>query len=259
MRILRHILIFAILIAAAAVLRRSIPPQPQSTNASSPQVQGESSSKGEYIDLDYQSQIVRVRWFKVEDASKLHLVPNYEEFVTSTDLVEDTECKYVTSGGFYDKQNEPLGLVISEGKQIYEYKKNVLMNGVLSVNEVDTPRISRGMPSGFLEEAVQSGPLLWENGNQLALNLNSDKNARRVIAAINGDNELYFFVFYNPNSSFGGPLLGDLPALVNEINNKLDLNIADAINLDGGSASVFNNADVTLSELSPVGSYWCVI
>lgn len=258
-RVSRHLLVFSLLLVAAVVLQRSIPKVSAPPNSGvTDNVQGEQTENNEYIDIDYGGSVVRVRWFKVDDPSSIEFISNYGDFVSSADAFEKYQCKKLANGGFYNVDNTPLGLVVSNGEQLYRYRENSLMNGILSINDFGTPRITSSFPSGNLENAVQSGPVLWENGNSKLLNLRSDKASRRVVSAVTGSNELYFFVLYNPESSFEGPLLVNLPSLVKEIDSRLNLNIADAINLDGGAASVFINEEVSLSELSPVGSFWCV-
>jgi uncharacterized protein YigE (DUF2233 family) len=164
----------------------------------------------------------------------------------------------MVNGGFYDVDSSPLGLVTSDRSQIAPFRRNNLLNGILSINEFDTPRITRAVPADSLVHAVQTGPVLWENGSSVELQIQNDEPSRRVIGVVTGSNELLFFVFYNPKSVFLGPPLTELPDILKTLNDEFGLNIADAINLDGGSASIFITPDFSLSEISPVGSYWCI-
>lgn len=90
------------------------------------------------------------------------------------------------------------------------------------------------------------------------MSVKNDKQARRVVAGVTGENKLIFLVFYDNNQYYSGPYLNDLPDLVDKTGKSLDLNIADAINLDGGSASAFISDDIKLTELTPVGSFFCI-
>jgi hypothetical protein len=63
---------------------------------------------------------------------------------------------------------------------------------------------------------------------------------------------------YDPSSSFRGPKLADLPSFVSKLEKDVQVPLADAINLDGGSASTFKNGETYLTELSPVGSLLCI-
>ena len=127
----------------------------------------------------------------------------------------------------------------------------------MSVNELGTPRITREVPEDPLVNAVQTGPVVFENGAVTKLSFVRDSASRRVIAAVSGENELIFMVFYTQDSAFSGPLLAELPEGVAKLNVEENLGIADAINLDGGSASAFAIPGFSLTEASPVGSFFC--
>ncbi len=258
MRLFRHLIVFSSLLFAVVVFQKSIAPMTDPQPEIDSQVKGETSPKQEYVDIENSSGTVRVRWFKVEDTSLLSLIANYDKRVPSADLVQSGTCSRVFSGGFYGQDTSPIGLVVSEGNTISEFEKNNTLNGILSINEMGTARITRTIPSGNVINGVQSGPILWENGKKLDLSLGTDKNSRRVVAAITGSNELYFLVFYNPKQVFDGPKLADLSGLILDVDDKVGLNVADAINLDGGSASLYVDGQASLTELSPIGSFWCI-
>lgn len=258
MRILRHLFVFSLLILAAVILRRSVPPIPALTQPQHENVQGESVENDEYLDVENNGIVTRMRWFKVEDASNVTLIPNYDGRSASADTYTENSCKQMFNGGFYDVDSTAIGLVVSEREELSPYRRNNLLNGIMSVNEMDTPRITRSVPSDPLVNAVQSGPVIWENGSELTVNVKNDENARRIVGAVTGSNELVFIALYNPKSVFLGPKLSELPGLISSLNTEYDLNIADAVNLDGGSASVFITPDFSLSEISSVGSFWCV-
>ncbi|KKW11013.1 MAG: hypothetical protein UY49_C0010G0009, partial [Microgenomates group bacterium GW2011_GWC1_49_7] len=78
-----------------------------------------------------------------------------------------------------------------------------------------------------------------------------------MVAAKTGEGFLFLTV-YKEDSVFEGPLLADLPKVIQKINTEENLGIVDALNLDGGSASAFDNGETSLSELTPVGSLFCV-
>lgn len=208
--------------------------------------------------ISYKDTSYSFSLYKVEDISKLKLIPNYQDKKTAKDIKNEHNCNALFSGGFYMDNNQPIGLVISDGKLIRGYTSNVLMNAVLSVNDFLTPRITRQRPDDQLDLALQTGPLLFENGSVLSLNLSNDKPARRVVAITTGANELYFLVVYNKDQVFDGPSLNDLPMVVSMISNKDDVGMADAVNLDGGSASTFIDSQINLQELTMVGSFFCV-
>ncbi len=108
-----------------------------------------------------------------------------------------------------------------------------------------------------LQNAIQTGPIIKENNSYITLKIQDDNGARRVLAAITGDNRLYFLVIYDNNSQFNGPLLADVPSLVGNFENESGIHFADVINLDGGAASAFYSDSASLSEINPSGAFFC--
>jgi uncharacterized protein YigE (DUF2233 family) len=188
------------------------------------------------------------------------LFDNFEQKEVASVLFEKKRCSFLVNGGFYFSEggnNFPLGLFVSEGRSLSDFSSNNLLNGVLSVNQFGVVRITRSVPSGDLRWAVQTGPLVWENGGRVEGGFDSEKKARRVVAIVTGENRLYFVVFYNADSVYLGPSLSQLPDLLSEFSKERNIILADAVNLDGGNASSFLKDDLKLIELSPLGSYFC--
>ncbi len=201
-------------------------------------------------------------WFEVADIDKVSLFANFDAKENASRALADKNCKALVNGGFYTEDGRPTGLFVADGVTTREFLKNALYNGILSVNQFGIPRITGEMPSAQSRWAVQSGPVLEQNGQFLKLSLLRDKPARRVVAAVTGGNKLIFMVIYNSGSTYGGPYLADLPEILRKLdeleNPPAGGGFADAINLDGGSASAFIFEDFQLVELSPIGSYFCV-
>src|SRR3989344_4522142 len=200
---------------------------------------------------DYKAAI-----YKVTDASNLILIPNFEEKLSAREAKEKYDCQTLVNGGFYSESNKPIGLFITNNQSLAGYQTNQSFNGVLSINDFATPRITRQVPRDNLVHAVQAGPLLIENGSILKV-VSNDEAARRLVVAVTGANELYFVMFYDPDSNFSGPTLGELPGVLKQVQNGTEIHFADAINLDGGTASAMYTPGVSLSEASPVGSFFC--
>lgn len=157
------------------------------------------------------------------------------------------KCRYGTNGGFYTKENKPIGLVVANSKTLNPAQNNKLFNGYLS-----NRGISFDIPSDAIW-AVQTGPVLWNNNQSMKVNTTNDKSARRNVAILSIDDKLYFAIFYNPQASVLGPYLNDLP----EILKLLNISIKSAINLDGGGASAFYDGKTFLEESDPVGTILC--
>lgn len=217
------------------------------------------------VTFEFNGRNITGAWYKVSDTFNLTLTSNLEDKKDASDTFEERSCKFLSSGGFYTEEGQPTGLFISNGNTLRKYTSNSLLNGILSVNYIGTPRITVELPDDQLIVGLQSGPVLKENAEYRKLSLIRDEESRRVVAGVTGYNELYFIVFYDKSSAYLGPLLETLPDLLKVFESESGIEFADAINLDGGSATAFyvrgqnpNKTDqFSLSEVSPVGSFFC--
>jgi exopolysaccharide biosynthesis protein len=200
---------------------------------------------------------ISVAWYGINDPDKLKLLANFNEKKSSNEVSDNYKCEYLGNAGFYSKDSKPLGLFISDGNTLYEYQNNSLFDGILSVNDMSVPRITRDIPDDHLPLALQTGPIVKENGSYQTLKIISDNPARRVMAGVTGDNKLYFITAYQTDSEYIGPNLADLPDIMQEFEEKSGIRLADIINLDGGAASTFNTPNIKLSEFNPVGAFFC--
>lgn len=207
-------------------------------------------------DISLGGREYKVVWASV-DTDELSLLANFDDKKTSRQVFQENHCGLLVNGGFYSKDSQPMGYFVSAGQTLNPYERNRLLNGVLSINELGTPRITREPPRDPLVNAVQTGPILIENGQILGVSEMNNKAARRMVAAVTGNNELLFLAIYSSESAFSGPLLSELPQVVAKFDESDELGIADAVNLDGGSASAFVTTNFSLSEASPVGSFFC--
>jgi hypothetical protein len=227
----------------------------------------EQEEKGQLLaqkhDMVYGNRTYDIYYFEA-DPKTITLYPNFSKKAPANKVFDDLDCRALVNGGFYmlretDSSNEnvPIGLFVSSGSKISEFQNNRLHNGILSVNQFGVAQITRE-PTEALLHAVQAGPILKENGTYLSLNLEGDKPARRVAAAVTGENRLMFIAIVDSTSSFSGPFLADLPGIIKKLEEETGILIADAVNLDGGAASAFYAGNISISEVSPIGSYWCV-
>src|SRR5581483_3881793 len=180
-------------------------------------------------------------WFEADKIDELKLISNFEKKLTSSELISKNSCRFLSSAGFYGLDNKPIGLFISDKNKIGNYQDNNLFDGILSVNDMATPRITRNIPQDSLKIALQTGPILKENSFFQDLRIKGDKPSRRVIAGITGENKLFFVIVWDPKSEYSGPNLADLPHLLDGFEKETGIIFADAINMDGGSASSFYN------------------
>lgn len=196
-------------------------------------------------------------WVPVDNLDNLQLIANFEEKLSASQVREKYNCKIVVNGGFYTTAGKPTGLFVSQSRTLQGWQQNALFNGVVSINDFATPRITRSVPQDHLQIALQTGPVLVENLTSQKLTLRADQEARRMVAFATGENKLYFLAVYSPQSAFAGPHLADLPSLLQSFASQTGMQIADAINLDGGTASAFITPETSLTEASPVGSFFC--
>ena len=208
------------------------------------------------LDLEYKEGSLRVVWAEVKDQSKLSLGLNLKEKVTGGELYEKNNCDVLVNGGFYSKEGEPIGLFVTEGKTVKRFQQNNLFNGVLGVNKNGQAEIAA--KAGEYKEAVQTGPLLVKDGTYRELSIKNDEPERRMVALITGEGKLLFLSFYNPASYYMGPNLEDVPGLLKSFENKTGIEVKDVINLDGGTASALYSEGISLTELRPIGSFFCV-
>ena len=198
----------------------------------------------------------RYAWVKITDLSRLTLLPNHDAQTSSEDLANKYHCQVLVNGNFYDKQNKPLGWLVSEGKTLAKPITSSLFNGFLSLSPSKV-EISPLVPQGLVNLGLQSGPLLILDSQPLLLKISNDQPRRRVIVALNNQKELIFLVLTGTDSLYSGPLLADTPQLVAAIGQALNQNLVTALNLDGGSASAFHTDTIHLSEYAYIGSFFC--
>ena len=191
----------------------------------------------------------------VDDVSQLKLISNLDDRRATFEIID--ECRFLVNGGFYSKEYSHIGLLISEYQTISEYQSNNTFNGFIYFDTNNAPHISSSVPTS-VRVALQSGPVIMIDSKYTKLRLANDKDARRVLAATTNDDKLAFMIIYKSNSQLSGPLLADLPTVLDDIQQKESIEFVSAINLDGGSASAFYDGDTRFAESSIIGSYFCL-
>lgn len=198
-----------------------------------------------------------IYWHVINNPSNIFLRSNLADQQSASILRQQQKCNFLINAGFYSKELTHIGLFIENYHEISHFQNNALLNGILSLNTFDTPRITKIVPEDELVFALQTGPVLIYNAVPQVLNIKNDHSARRSIAAVTGSNKLIFIIIFQKNSDFEGPLLTNLPEIIAQFNNSQELNIADAVNLDGGSASAYFDQDFSFPELNTIGGYFC--
>jgi exopolysaccharide biosynthesis protein len=132
------------------------------------------------------------------------------------------------NGGYFDPQNAPVGLLISDGKLIAPFRKAHLLSGVLvnAKGRVELLRASEYSSRKTATAALQCGPFLVDGGKAVA-GLNNIRPARRT------------FVFAAADRAAIGYCSSVTLAELGDILVASGFNVQRALNLDGGSSSAF--------------------
>jgi uncharacterized protein YigE (DUF2233 family) len=195
---------------------------------------------------------------KVATGSSITLIPNFGVNLDAKSLADNNQCQEAINGGFYDTAGKPLGFFYANTRMYGTKISSPLVNGFFWTDTNGGALISSDLPHSSYRFAIQTGPLILFNGQALQLTIAQDEHARRMIVGKTSDDRFIFLAVYTADSVYSGPLLSELPSVVDSISRKENLGIADAVNLDGGSASAFYNGETSLSELTPVGSIFCI-
>lgn len=192
---------------------------------------------------------------EIDNPKSLVLIPNFSEKKVSKTIMQENKCRFGTNGGFYTKSSQPLGLFYIQGHYLNETIHNQsFFNGFVTrtknrVLDITTETPSNNSNADFF---FQSGPLI---SPQSHLSIKDDEPARRVLLTKTEAGGFYFLALTESENTNSGPYLEEVPQLLLQ----LPIQIATAINLDGGSASTFYQENgITLSELVAVGSFLCL-
>lgn len=191
-------------------------------------------------------------------AQQIKLIPNYEKQLSTEEMLQTENCEFVINGGFYGTDYRPLGWVEISGEEISRQKSSSLFNGFAYISNDYVATISAEKPETSVLYGLQTGPLLVQEQKAVLLS-SGGKNARRMVMATDTDGRLIFLSFFVTGMwTQSGPTLDELPEFVLKVAKLENVSINNAVNLDGGSASTFKGPDILLSEISPVGSWWCI-
>ncbi len=212
-----------------------------------------SSAKPEItIQSDY-----KIVWLTVRDKEKLFLYSNLIDLSPAKDLATKNSCAHLISGGFYNTDRKHIGLLISEGETISQSQDNVSFNGYFSISNNGMASITE-YPMFNPRISLQTGPILLKEASKTILNSQNIENSRRLAVGITKENDVVFLAVYDQFTPLLGPTLEELPSIIEKFNIERKLNLTYALNLDGGAHSAFISDIATLSEVSTIGSYFCI-
>jgi hypothetical protein len=140
-------------------------------------------------------------------------------------------ARLIVNGGFFDEDDRVLGLLISDGAAFG--KSYVDVGGLFGVRagraQIRSLILEPYRPDEFFDQMVQSFPtLLVGEGGINTLIRDDGRRAPRSVVGIDRQGRVVFLV--SPRSTFS---LADLAAWLA----RSDLDLASALNLDGGTSS----------------------
>jgi exopolysaccharide biosynthesis protein len=192
---------------------------------------------------------------RIED-QKVKLIGNYGVNNNSEEIMSLEKCTSGVNAGFYQENGKPVGGVKILDKIVNKHSSNKLFNGFVGVSN-DEHEIGYGWSDKY-SYVIQTGPVLINNSQVVALSLAKDKQARRMVAATSRDGTLVYLTIFGDKSVLDGPFLDDTGDVISKISILEKLDIVSAINLDGGTASAWYSPSLTIKEWQPVGSWWCI-
>jgi len=171
----------------------------------------------------FESRVATLRVFDQPDTPRRELA----------ETMMRTKAIAGVNGGYFDPEDAPVGLLVSDGRVLTPLSKAKLLSGVLAASDarVDIVRTARFTMNTKIKSAVQCGPLLVERSVTIA-GLNQTRKARRTFAGVDGKGRAMLGVCSAVSLAQLGQILA-LPEAAGKIR------IARALNLDGGSSSAF--------------------
>jgi uncharacterized protein YigE (DUF2233 family) len=166
-------------------------------------------------------------------------------------------CVAGVNGGYFDPEDKPVGLVISDGKLIAPLRKARLLSGVLvaAAGRVQLFRTAEYSPKRTANEALQCGPFLVDRGQPVP-GLNETRSARRTFVLTSGPDRAAL-------GFSSGVTLAELAKILTTPGLAPDLKVQRALNLDGGSSSAFwfagERGPFSISEQKTVRNFVAVV
>ncbi len=172
--------------------------------------------------------------------------------------MRDQTCLAGVNGGYFHPDSSPLGLVVSNGRQLHPFERAKLLSGLLIVPDRQPKliRVKEFSPSLKPSEALQAGPFLVDRG-QPVRGLNSTRPAPRTLILTDRRGRYGLAAIESPVT------LADLAAILATPGLFDGLKITRALNLDGGGSTGLwvharTGEDLYLAERNRVRNFLCV-
>ncbi len=190
---------------------------------------------------------VRLRWVKWERGrATLRVVPlGRSESVAAA--ARKGGAIAAINGGYFQKDNTPLGLVVADGVSLHPRQKSRILSGLLAVSDKGAflRRNAEVRPGAPLRQALQAGPFLVDGGKPVP-GLNATRSALRTVLVADAKGVCALLTTGPVTLAALGELLatpGVLPGV----------KVERALNLDGGSSTaLWVGGEPVLQEGKPV-------
>lgn len=180
----------------------------------------------------------------------IHLSIGYQPDtpLSMADWMSQTHALAAINGGYFDKKNHPIALLVSDGQVMGTSYEG--FGGMLAVDKEGTITLRSLNQHPYssdeqLQQATQSWPMLILNGQVTNFQSNGVSDRRSVVAI---DNQGRLLFIASPSMAFSLSEFADQLAAS-------DLSIQTALNLDGGaSTSLYTNGkssqDIAIDPLT---------
>ena len=172
-------------------------------------------------------------------------------------IMRRENCLAGVNGGYFDPDDKPVGLLISDGNVIAPLRKARLLSGVMVVSNgrIQLLRVAEYSPKRKATAALQCGPFLVDRGQPVA-GLNDTRSARRTFIVTAGSDHAAIGFCSDVTLAELGKILAT-PGVTPE------LKVQRALNLDGGSSSAFwfagERGPFSISEQKRVRNFVAVV
>lgn len=160
------------------------------------------------------------------------------------------KCVVGVNGNYFHPDRKPLGLVIADGVTLHKQERNAsLLTGIVAASpgHLDIFRVAEF--KGYPRQALQVGPFLVDHG-QVVKGLEATREARRTAILTDGKG-------LGALLACDGLTLADFATLLATPGVVPGLTVSRALNLDGGSSTMFWSAKPSVYRpgLATVGNY----
>jgi uncharacterized protein YigE (DUF2233 family) len=169
-------------------------------------------------------------FFNVKQCA-LRVVDDAEDAATLETAMRAHGCLAGVNGNYFHPDRTPLGLVISDGRQVHALERAKLLSGILVVKagHFSLLRTAEFTPDAAVTEALQAGPFLVDKGVPVP-GLEATRRAERTVVLADGKGNGALVVCDEVT-------LAEMAAILTTPGIFPELHVERALNLDGGSST----------------------